>query len=59
MVKINSNTYRIMELDNVRTRYSQQGKNQLIAFYIDRCEALESKIQFLEAQLEVLTNNKY
>ncbi len=56
MVKINSNTYRIMELDNVRTRYSQQGKNQLIAFYIDRCEALESKIQFLEAQLEVLTN---
>lgn len=59
MVKINFNTYRIMELDNVRTRYSQQGKNQLIAFYIDRCEALESKIQFLEAQLEVLTNNKY
>ena len=56
MVKINFNTYRIMELDNVRTRYSQQGKNQLIAFYIDRCEALESKIQFLEAQLEVLTN---
>ena len=45
-----------MELDNVRTRYSQQGKNQLIAFYIDRCEALESKIQFLEAQLDVLTN---
>lgn len=59
MVKINSNTYRIMERDNVRTRYSQQGKNQLIAFYIDRCEALESKIKFLEAQLEVLTNNKY
>ena len=59
MVKINFNTYRIMELDNVRTRYSQQGKNQLIAFYIDRCEALESKIQFLEAQLDVLTNNKY
>ena len=56
MVKINSNTYRIMERDKVRTRYSQQGKNQLIAFYIDRCEALESKIQFLEAQLEVLTN---
>jgi hypothetical protein len=47
-----------MELDNVRTRYSQQGKNQLIAFYIDRCNALESKIQFLEAQLEVLTNPK-
>ncbi len=57
MVKINFNAYRIMELDNVRTRYSQQGKNQLIAFYIDRCEALESKINFLEAQLEVLTNN--
>jgi len=48
-----------MERDKVRTRYSQQGKNQLIAFYIDRCEALESKIQFLKAQLEVLTNNKY
>jgi hypothetical protein len=47
-----------MELDNVRTRYSQQGKNKLIAFYIDRCNALESKIQFLEAQLEVLTNPK-
>ena len=46
-----------MEVDNVRTRYSHQGKNQLIAFYIDRCEALERKIQFLEAQLEVLTNN--
>ena len=48
-----------MELDNVRTNYSHQGKNQLIAYYIDRCEALENKIQFLEAQLEVLTNNKY
>ena len=59
MVKINFNTYRIMELDNVRTSYSHQGKNQLIAYYIDRCEALENKIQFLEAQLEVLTNNKY
>ena len=57
MVKINFNTYRIMEVDNVRTRYSHQGKNQLIAFYIDRCEALERKIQFLEAQLEVLTYN--
>jgi hypothetical protein len=50
-----------MDVDNVRTRYSQQGKNQLIAYYIERCEALESKIQFLEAQLDValLESNKY
>ena len=46
-----------MDVENVRTNYSHQGKNQLIAFYIDRCEALESKIQFLEAQLEVISNN--
>lgn len=45
-----------MDINNVRTNYSHQGKNQLIAYYIDRCEALESKIQFLEATLEVITN---
>jgi len=50
-----------MDVDNVRTNYSNQGKNQLIAYYIDRCEALESKIEFLEAQLDValLESNKY
>jgi len=49
-----------MDVDNVRTSYSHQGKNQLIAYYIDRCEALESKIQFLEAQLEVVSReNNY
>tara|TARA_R110001592_G_scaffold95756_3_gene275617 strand:- start:942 stop:1103 length:162 start_codon:yes stop_codon:yes gene_type:complete len=50
-----------MDVDNIRTNYSHQGKNQLIAYYIDRCEALESKIQFLEAQLDVvsLNSNKY
>ncbi len=58
MVKINFNTYTIMDINNVRTNYSHQGKNQLIAFYIDRCEALENKIQFLEATLEVITNEK-
>ena len=58
MVKINFNTYTIMDINNVRTNYSHQGKNKLIAFYIDRCEALENKIQFLEATLEVITNEK-
>jgi hypothetical protein len=50
-----------MDVDNIRTSYSHQGKNQLIAYYIDRCEALESKIQFLEAQLDVamFNSNKY
>lgn len=50
-----------MDVDNIRTNYSHQGKNQLIAYYIDRCEALESKIKFLEAQLEVVSidSNKY
>ena len=47
-----------MDVENVRTRYSHQKKNQLIAYYIERCEALESKIQFLEAQLEVISNNQ-
>lgn len=58
MVKINFNTYTIMDTDNIRTNYSHQGKNQLIKFYIDRCEALQNKIQFLEATLEVITNEK-
>ena len=50
-----------MDVDNIRTSYSHQGKNQLIAYYIERCEALERKIQFLEAQLDValLNLNKY
>ncbi len=47
-----------MDINNVRTNYSHQGKDQLISFYIDRCEALQSKIQFLEATLEVITNEK-
>jgi len=45
-----------MDVDNIRTNYSHQGKNQLIAYYIDRCEALERRIKFLEAQLEVVSN---
>ena len=47
-----------MDVENVTTRSSYQRKNQLIAFYIHRCAARESKIQFLEAQLEVISNNQ-
>lgn len=47
-----------MDVENVRTRYSHQGKNSLIKFYIDRVESLQKKIQFLEAQLEVISNNQ-
>ncbi len=47
-----------MDIDNVRTNYSHQGKDDLIKFYSYRVDSLTNKIEFLEAQLEVLTNNK-
>lgn len=45
-----------MDVGNVRTHYSHQGKDQLIQQYKYRVEALINKIKFLEAQLEVYSN---
>ena len=46
-----------MDVGNVRTHYSHQGKDHLIQLYKYRVEALMDKIEFLEAQLEVYKNN--
>lgn len=46
-----------MDVGNVRTHYSHQGKDYLIQLYKYRVEALMDKIEFLEAQLEVYKNN--
>jgi|TARA_R110000787_G_scaffold234783_2_gene341630 hypothetical protein len=41
---------------DVRTNYSHETKDSLILEYQYRVEALMSKIDFLEAQLEVVNN---
>jgi hypothetical protein len=45
-----------MDVNNVRTHYSHQGKDHLIQLYRYRVEALMDKIKFLESQLEVYSN---
>ena len=45
-----------MDVGNVRTHYSHQSKDALIELYNARIEALQNKVQFLEAQLEVISN---
>lgn len=63
MVKINFNTYRIMDA-TFRENYSQQTKDTLILEYKYKVEALLNKIHLLEsklilkdAKLEILKNN--
>tara|TARA_R110000823_G_scaffold283155_2_gene401341 strand:+ start:860 stop:1012 length:153 start_codon:yes stop_codon:yes gene_type:complete len=48
-----------MDVGNVRTHYSHQSKDALLELYNARIEALSNKVQFLEAQLEVLNNQLY
>lgn len=53
MVKVIYNTYDIMV-----TNYSHQTKDTLILEYQYKVEALQSKIEFLEAVLEVAQRTK-
>jgi len=48
-----------MDVGRVRTHYSHQSKDALIELYNARIEALQNKVQFLEAQLEVISNDKF
>jgi len=41
-----------------RENYSHQTKDTLLLEYKYKVEALTSKVEFLEAQLEVITNKK-
>tara|TARA_B110000211_G_scaffold96111_1_gene112116 strand:- start:592 stop:741 length:150 start_codon:yes stop_codon:yes gene_type:complete len=45
-----------MDVGTVRTHYSHQSKDALIELYNARIEALQNKVQFLETQLEVISN---
>tara|TARA_R110000851_G_scaffold188624_1_gene338703 strand:+ start:764 stop:913 length:150 start_codon:yes stop_codon:yes gene_type:complete len=49
-----------MDVGNVRTHYSHQSKDALLELYNARVEALQGRIRFLEAQLEVVSReNNY
>jgi hypothetical protein len=41
-----------MDLDNVRTHYSHQAKDQLIDLYLAKIDVMKNHIQFLEMQIE-------
>jgi len=46
-----------MDVDNVRTNYSHQTKDTLLLEYKYRVEALQARVMWLEAMLEVSDNN--
>ena len=46
-----------MDVDNVRTNYSHQTKDTLLLEYKYRVEALQARVMWLEAILEVSDNN--
>jgi len=46
-----------MDVDNVRTNYSHQTKDTLLLEYKYRVEALQARIMYLEAVLEVSNIN--
>jgi len=46
-----------MDVDNVRTNYSHQTKDTLLLEYKYRVEALQARIMYLEAVLEVSNTN--
>ncbi len=56
MAKINFNTHTIMAA-NFRENFSHQTKDTLILEYKYKVEALTSKLNVLEAKIEILHNN--
>lgn len=47
-----------MDLDNVRTHYSHQAKDQLLDLYLAKIEVMEKYIEDLEEQVKLKINLK-
>ena len=48
-----------MDVDNVRTHYSHQAKDQLIDLYLAKIDIMEKYIKDLEEQVKTITNLKF